>query len=179
MEIADIKALISPNRPGGVSAIEFDRACRMLDDFDNLTREAVTGLVDISRRERARAEAAEEEAAKWRELHSDRDRDLRHEYARAEAAEAFARKSLEDSDMLARKARELQLEINDLVRENAQLRRTAEAEVARLRTELAVTRDLLSDAPVPFQDDVHQPWHDAVCEYLSTLDNSGQDAAGG
>jgi hypothetical protein len=35
-----------------------------------------------------RAEAAEAEAAQWREMHADRDYDLKHEYARAEAAEA-------------------------------------------------------------------------------------------
>lgn len=35
----------------------------------------------------ARAEAAEAEAAKWRELHDDRDRDLAFEFARANAAE--------------------------------------------------------------------------------------------
>lgn len=34
-----------------------------------------------------RLEAAEAEAAKWRELHDDRDRDLAHEFARANAAE--------------------------------------------------------------------------------------------
>lgn len=34
-----------------------------------------------------RAEAAEAEAAKWRELHDDRDRDLAFEFARANAAE--------------------------------------------------------------------------------------------
>ncbi len=55
----------------------------------------------------------------------------------------------------------------------------AEAEVARLREELEVTRDLLRDAPILFQDDAHQPWCDAVSDYLETLDNSGQDAAGG
>lgn len=33
------------------------------------------------------AEAAEAEAAKWRELHDDRDRDLAFEFARANAAE--------------------------------------------------------------------------------------------
>ena len=64
MDVNEIKALISPNRPGGVSATELDRACRMLDEFDGFTREAVAGLVDISRRERARAEAAEARTAK-------------------------------------------------------------------------------------------------------------------
>ena len=37
---------------------------------------------------RARTEQAEAEAAKWRELHDDRDRDLAHEFDRANAAEA-------------------------------------------------------------------------------------------
>jgi hypothetical protein len=35
----------------------------------------------------ARAEAAEAEVAKWREMHADRAHDLQHEYARAEALE--------------------------------------------------------------------------------------------
>jgi flagellar biosynthesis regulator FlaF len=104
MDVNEIKALISPNRPGGVSATELDRACRMLDEFDGFTREAVAGLVDISRRERARAEAAEADAAKSREY----------------------------ADMLATAARALRSEINDLVRENAQLRRTAEARIAQI-----------------------------------------------
>jgi hypothetical protein len=36
----------------------------------------------------ARAEAAEAEVAKWREMHADRAHDLQHEYARANDAEA-------------------------------------------------------------------------------------------
>ena len=36
----------------------------------------------------ARAEAAVAEAAKWREMHDDRDHDLQNEYARANALEA-------------------------------------------------------------------------------------------
>ena len=36
----------------------------------------------------ARAEAAEADSAKWKELHGDRARDLAYEYARANAAEA-------------------------------------------------------------------------------------------
>jgi len=44
--------------------------------------------VEIEHGWRARAEAAEAEAARWRELHADRDRDLAHEFARANAAEA-------------------------------------------------------------------------------------------
>jgi len=84
-------------------------------------------------------EAAEAEAAHWREMHDDRSRDLKHEYARLKAAEA---------------------------------------ELARLRMELTVTRDLLRDAPVPFEDDVQRLWYEAVADYLETL-NSGQDAAGG
>jgi hypothetical protein len=35
----------------------------------------------------ARAESAEAEVAKWREMHADRAHDLQHEYARAEALE--------------------------------------------------------------------------------------------
>jgi hypothetical protein len=35
----------------------------------------------------ARADAAEAEVAKWREMHADRAQDLRHEHARANALE--------------------------------------------------------------------------------------------
>ena len=94
--------------------------------------------------------------------------------ARAEAAEAEA-EQLRDArdDAEAETAR-----TEDLLGLAQHERDEARAEVARLREELAVTQDLLRDAPIPFQDDVHQPWYDAVTDYLETL-NSGQDAVGG
>jgi hypothetical protein len=56
-------------------------------------------------------------------------------------------------------------DVVDCVASTAQLR----SDVARLNAELATARRLLDDAPVPFEDDVLQPWYDAVCDYLETV----------
>ena len=101
MEIADIKALISPNRPGGVSAFELKQACKMLDDFDSFTREAVTGLVDISRRERARAEAAEVRVEAMCDLYNRQSDMLDAAKDAAEATEADNARLLAANAMLA------------------------------------------------------------------------------
>lgn len=88
MDVNEIKALISPNRPGGVSALELEKASRLIDELDDLARQTVMGCVDIARRERARAEAAEAEV---RELTTVLDAILASGLAqqqRAEAAEA-------------------------------------------------------------------------------------------
>jgi hypothetical protein len=55
----------------------------------------------------------------------------------------------------------------------------AEAECERLRAELEVTRDLLSDAPMGFEDYTYETWYASVKDYLETLDDDDQDAAGG
>ena len=55
----------------------------------------------------------------------------------------------------------------------------AQAEAALRREELAVTRNLLRDAPMGFEDYTYGTWYASVNDYLETLANSGQDAAGG
>jgi hypothetical protein len=130
---------------------------------------------ELLRDESARSEAAEADAARWKELHGERDRDLRHEYARANAAEAFllaVRKALaatiDERDEARAEVKRLSEQSETLLglalEDSLQLRQ----EVKRLRTELEVTRGLLRDSPIPFQDDVYQPWYDAVCDYLET-----------
>jgi predicted nucleic acid-binding Zn-ribbon protein len=45
-----------------------------------------------------------------------------------------------------------------------------EAEVEQLQKELEVTRDLLSDAPMGFEDYTYETWYASVKDYLETLD---------
>ena len=86
-------------------------------------------LADALAAETARANEAEADAAHWRELHGDRERDLAHEFTRANAAEA---------DLLA-----VRLTLADTIDERNDLRAAlaacqqseayARAEVARLQ----------------------------------------------
>ena len=68
MDINDIKALLSPNRPGGVSALELEKALRLINELDECARQAVAGCVEIARRERSRALAAEAECERLRDV---------------------------------------------------------------------------------------------------------------
>jgi len=80
-----------------------------------------------------RADAAEAEAAKWRELHDDRDRDLKHEYARANAAEAEAALHWSEVEALDAQLAAAEADRSRYVRGVLALL----AEVARLREQLA------------------------------------------
>ena len=140
MEIADIKA-------------HLETASRMLDDFDSFTREAVTGLVDISRRERARAEAAEAEAAECRAERARYGDIMTSKLSTAEAEVARLHTVLNATDALA------------IIRSQA----TA---IERLQE----ARTLLSTVYNAFGATWPQRYVEDVGAFLET---SGQDAAGG
>ena len=125
----------------------------------------------------ARAEAAETEVSIQREaaIH------YQEKWLAAEADAARLRAELAEANAEITAAQNETIWLRDALDGACALAEAerAQAEVARLRAELEVTRNLLRDAPVPLDDDVHQPWYVAVCDYLETLDNSSQDAAGG
>lgn len=133
MDVNEIKALISPNRPGGVSALELEKASRLIDELDDLARQTVTGCVDIARRERARAEAAEAEV---RELTTVLDAILASGLAQQQRAEA-AEAEIQAKNERLRAALATETEAADMYHDELKRARVAllelDAEVEQLR----------------------------------------------
>ena len=139
-----------------------------------------------------RAVAAEAEAAKWREMHDDRDNDLKHEYARANAAEADRDKAWrayqaadgvagarwdEMQKLLARAedAEATALTVRETLAGVIDERDTALAEVSRLRDVLSdIAEDTDADNPNSYRSNDRE----GCLDWVHNKARRGQEAAG-
>jgi len=108
-----------------------------------------------------RAITAEAEAAKWREMHWDRDHDLQHEYARANEAEAECERLQKELNETQDELRETQQDMADWY-EFGPLTDWTKTKATRLRDELSSTKAEVARLRAAVAES--RAYHDAIGE---------------